>query len=121
MRVLIVDDHPDIADALQMLLQSAGHDVRVAYNGTDAIAVAAELVPEMAFIDIQLPDMSGYQVAKQLRKDFGHRVNLVGITGGGEAKRLPFAGAFDQHAIKPITAAQLYQLMDVAREANKNS
>lgn len=117
MRILIVDDHPDLADSLQMLLQSAGHDARVAYDGNEALAIAAELVPEMAFIDIQLPDMSGYAVAKQLRKDLGRKVNLVGITGGGEAKRLPFAGIFDQHAIKPISAAHLYQLIDGARDA----
>jgi CheY-like chemotaxis protein len=120
MRVLVVDDHPDTADALQMLLQSAGHTVRVAYNGTDALAIAAELQPELAFIDIQLPDMSGYAVAKQLRKDLRKRVSLIGITGG-DTRNLPFSGNFDQHAIKPITAARLYQLIDVAREAIKAS
>jgi CheY-like chemotaxis protein len=120
MRVLIVDDHPDTADALQMLLQSAGHNVRVAYDGTQALAIAAELVPELAFIDIQLPDMSGYAVAKQLRKQSGRRVNLVGITGG-DARQLPFSANFDQHAVKPISAARLYQLIDVAREAIKAS
>jgi CheY-like chemotaxis protein len=115
-RVLIVDDHPDTADVLQMLLQSAGHDVRVAYDGTVALELAAEHSPEMAFIDIHLPDMTGYNVAKQLRKQLGRRVNLVGITGG-DARKLPFSGSFDQHAIKPVTAEQLYQLIEVAREA----
>lgn len=120
MRVLVVDDHPDTADALQMLLQSAGHKVRVAYNGEEALAVATEHSPELAFIDIHLPDTTGYTLAKHLRKQFGRRVNLIGITGG-DARKLPFAGIFDQHAIKPITAAQLYQIIDVAREALKAS
>ena len=119
MRVLVVDDHPDTADALQMLLQSAGDNVRVAYDGVGALADAAEHPPELAFIDLELPDMSGYAVAKALRKQLGSRVNIIGITGGGDAKKLPFSGSFDQHAIKPITAAQLYQLIDVARRANQ--
>ena len=63
---------------------------------------------------------SGHAVAKQLRKELRKRVNLIGITGG-DIRNLPFSGNFDQHAIKPITAAQLYQLIDVAREAIKAS
>jgi two-component system, sensor histidine kinase len=117
MHILVVDDHPDTADALQMLLRSAGHSVRVAYDGTGALAEATEHPPEIAFIDLELPDMSGYAVAKALRKQLGTRVSIVGITGGGGAKKLPFSGIFDQHAIKPITAAQLYQLIDVAHRA----
>lgn len=117
MKVLVVDDHPDTADALQMLLRAAGHHVRVAYDGAAALADAAEHPPELAFIDLQLPDMSGYAVAKALRKQLGSRVSIVGITGGGDARKLPFSGTFDQHAIKPITAAQLYQLIDVAGRA----
>jgi CheY-like chemotaxis protein len=119
-RILVVDDHPDTADALQMLLQSAGHDVRVAYDGAQALSVAADHPPELAFIDIQLPDTSGYALAKQLRKTLGHKVNLVGITGG-DVNRLPFAGTFDQHAIKPISALVIFQLMDVARDAIKSA
>lgn len=103
-----------------MLLQSAGHEVRVAYDGAQAVEVLGDFAPEMAFLDIQLPDTSGYAVAKQLRKQHGRRVNIVGITGGA-AKQLPFAGNFDQYAIKPITAARLYQLIEVAREAIKAS
>jgi CheY-like chemotaxis protein len=116
MRVLVVDDHPDTADVLQMLLQAAGHDVRVAYRGAEALAVAAEFVPELALVDIRLPDVSGFAVAKQLRKQSARPVNIVAITGG-ESRQLPFAGAFDQHARKPVTPAQLYQLIDTAREA----
>ena len=120
MRVLVVDDHPDTADLLQMVLQSAGHNVRVAYDGTQATALAAEHAPEVAFIDIHLPDMTGYTVAKELRKQLGRRIQLVGITGG-DTKRLPMSGSFDQHAIKPVTAARLYQIIELAREALRDA
>ena len=120
MRVLIVDDHPDTADVLQMLLQAAGHDVRIAYRGDEAIALASKFIPELAFVDIQLPDMSGFAVAKHLRKQSGRRVNIIAITGG-DARQLPFAANFDQHAIKPVSAGTLYQLIDVARDAIKSA
>lgn len=118
MRVLIVDDHRDTADMLEMLLRAAGHDVRCAYNGEDAATVASEFQPELAFVDIQLPDISGFAVAKRLRKQASRRINIVAITGG-DARKLPLAGGFDQHARKPVTASKLYQLIEVAREAIK--
>jgi len=116
MRILVVDDHRDTAEAFLMLLRAAGHDVRVAYQGDDALVLAQEFKPEMALVDIGLPDTSGHAVAKALRKQLGARVTIVAITGG-DARSLPFAGGFDQHATKPVTAARLYQLIDAAREA----
>jgi CheY-like chemotaxis protein len=118
MRVLIVDDHPDTADVLQMLLRAAGHEVRIAYCGEEATTLASEFAPELALVDIQLPDISGFAVAKQLRKQAGRRINIVAITGG-DARKLPLAGGFDQHAVKPVSASKLYQLIEVAREAIK--
>ena len=99
-----------------LLLREAGHDVRVAYQGDDAITVAHEFHPELALVDIGLPDTSGHAVAKALRKQLGTRVNIVAVTGG-DARSLPFAGGFDQYATKPVTAARMYQLIDAAREA----
>lgn len=118
MRVLVVDDHPDTADMLQMLLRAAGHDVRVAYGGAAAIEVATTFVPELAFIDLQLPDISGFAVAKKLRQHSGRRVKLVAITGG-DVRQLRFAGGFDEHAQKPVSAARIYQLMEAAHETAK--
>lgn len=120
MRVLVIDDHVDTADMLQVLLQAARHDVRVAYSGADALQVAVEFVPDLALVDLHLPDMSGFSVAKQLRKQSGRRINIVAITGG-DAPRLAFAGGFDQHERKPVSAARLYQLIEAARETSKVS
>jgi CheY-like chemotaxis protein len=117
-RVLIVDDHADTADVMQMLLSVAGHDVKVAYRGQEAIDVATAFEPELAFVDIQLPDMSGFAVAKHIRKISGRRVNIIAVTGG-DARKLGMTGNFDQHASKPVSAARLYQLIDAAQEARK--
>lgn len=118
MRMPIVDDLPDTADALHMFLRAAGHDVRVAYRGAEAIEVARTFVPDLAFVDIQLPDISGFAVAKQLRKQSGRRVHLVAITGG-DASQLSFAGGFDEQARKSVSAALMYQLIDAARDTSK--
>jgi DNA-binding response OmpR family regulator len=118
MRILVVDDHPDTADVLQMLLRAAGHDVRAAYRGQDAVEVSRDFVPELALVDIQLPDMSGFVVAKRLRQQCGQRVSLVAITAG-DTSQLRFAGCFDRHAHKPVSAARLYQLIDEARDSSK--
>ena len=117
MRVLVIDDHADTADVLQMLLRAAGHDVRIAYRGAEAIEIAREFLPQLALVDIQLPDISGYAVAKQLRKQAGRRINIVAITGG-DGRQLPFAGGFDQHARKPVSAPRLYQIIEAARETD---
>lgn len=118
MRILIVDDHPDTADVLQILLRAAGHDVSATYLGEDAIEISRSFLPELALVDIQLPDISGFVVARRLRQQCGRRLNLVAMTGG-DISQLRFAGCFQQHARKPVSAARLYQLIDEARDASK--
>lgn len=119
MRILIIDDNHDTADMLSMLLAAAGHEVRAAYRGDEALVLAASFVPHLALVDIQLTDTTGFALARKLRKQFGKRIHLVAITGG-DARSLPFAGVFDQHATKPVTAARLYQTIDIARDALRN-
>ena len=118
MRVLVVDDHSDTVDALEMLLLAAAHEVRATCRGEDALEVSRGFHPEVALVDVQLPDISGFIVAKRLRQQHGRRVNLVAITGGDMSK-VRFAGCFDQHACKPVSAARVYQLLEAARDANK--
>jgi CheY-like chemotaxis protein len=74
LRVLIVDDEPEVADGLCILVTSWGHDVRQVYDGTSSLQVAADLVPNVVLLDIAMPDMDGYEVARQLR----HRADLKG-------------------------------------------
>jgi PAS domain S-box-containing protein len=103
-RVLIVDDSPDAADSLAMLLEHEGHEVTTAYSATAALEVADRVHPEVAFIDIGLPLMDGYEVARRLRAgEHGREMRLVALTGYGqpddrdEARR----AGFDHHLVKP--------------------
>jgi len=82
----------------------------------DGIAIAVQFAPELVLVDLQLPDVSGHVVARQLRQRAGRSISIVAITGG-DSTSLALAGAFDEHARKPVSAARLYQLLDIARDA----
>ncbi len=115
MRVLVVDDHRDTADLLAMLLASAGHETRTAYRGDHALAAARSFDPALVFLDIQLPDTTGFAVARQLRMHAGARLYIVGMTGGN-VRNLAMAGAFDHHEVKPLTASLLLRAVATADE-----
>jgi CheY-like chemotaxis protein len=104
-RILVVDDAPDGADTLAALLELLDHQVATAYSGRQAIAVAAEFLPEVVFLDIGLPDMSGYDVARALRQLEGlSNVYLVALTAYSreEDRRRAFDAGFNDHMAKPI-------------------
>ena len=113
-RVLVVDDNIDSADSIAMLLQVSGHDVRVAYSGPDALETAAEYQPDIVLLDIGLPGIDGYEVARRLRSHAQlERVKLIAVTGyGQEADRLHSQEAgFDYHLVKPVDAQKLQDLL----------
>jgi CheY-like chemotaxis protein len=114
-RLLVVDDNRDFADTLGALFETMGHDVRIAYNGTDALSAAAEYRPDAVFLDIGLPGRNGYDVARTLRSspDLAG-LTLVAFTGYGRAedrRRVREAG-FDYHLVKPAEAAELAKIVD---------
>jgi PAS domain S-box-containing protein len=103
-RVLVVDDHRDAADSLQMLLTLLGHEVAVAYNGPDALEKLADWKPEVIFLDLGLPGMTGYDVVQRIRNQPGlHDVFVVALTGYGteQDRRRTAEAGFDQHLVKP--------------------
>jgi len=113
-RVLVVDDNVDSADSIAMLLQISGHEVRVAYSGQDALETAAEYLPDIILLDIGLPGIDGYEVARRLRSHAQlERVKLIAVTGyGQEADRLQSQEAgFDYHLVKPVDAQKLQDLL----------
>jgi CheY-like chemotaxis protein len=104
-RVLIVDDDADSADLLVQLLELRGHEVRSVHSASQAVAEAAEFLPEVAILDVGLPDMSGYELAQLLRKSEAlaacKLIAVTGYSGDAVVARCKMAG-FDQHLVKPV-------------------
>ena len=113
-RVLVVDDNLDAAESLSMLLQIAGHEVRLAHDGPGALDAAAEFQPEMVLLDIGLPGLDGFEVARRLRSAAGTRnAVLVALTGYGEEefRRRSTEVGFDGHLVKPVDLQALEDLL----------
>jgi CheY-like chemotaxis protein/anti-sigma regulatory factor (Ser/Thr protein kinase) len=113
-RVLIVEDNDDTRQMLHEALAFSGHDVREARDGATGIALAAESRPDVALIDIGLPDVDGYEVARRLRAAPGGRtIGLIAITGYGqpEDQKRAYEAGFDAHLTKPVAAERLKQVM----------
>jgi len=107
-RVLIVDDNIDAADSLAMLLKLDGHDAESVYDPSIALQRVGEFDPEVILLDIGLPVMDGYEVARRLR-EIGNKARLVALTGYGQAKDVQRARAagFDSHLVKPVELPDL--------------
>ena len=108
--ILVVDDNADAADLTVDVLQAYGFNVQVAYGGPEALTAARASHPTLIFLDIGMPFMDGYQVARTIRADETLRsVKLVALTAwGDEASRTKaFAAGFDQHLTKPADIADL--------------
>ena len=117
-RVLVVEDSPDAATSLRLLLELSGHQVRVAYTGPEGLAEAEAWRPEAVVCDIGLPGMDGYEVARRLRRTAGlEGVLLVALTGYGreEDRQRAFAAGFDHHLTKPADPDEVRRLLAAGR------
>jgi CheY-like chemotaxis protein len=113
-RILVVDDNGDAAESLGMVLRLLGADVRVAHDGHQAIEAFGAYGPAVVLLDIGMPGMDGYEVARTLRRRFpDHRAALVALTGWGQAKdrRLSQEAGFDHHLVKPADINALQALL----------
>jgi CheY-like chemotaxis protein len=113
-RVLVVDDNADAAVCLAMLLRHLGHDVRTAGDGLEAVAVAAQYHPTIMILDIGLPRLNGYDVARQVRTlPDGDKLMLIALTGCGEPEdiRLAREAGFNVHVVKPLRMVDLKRLI----------
>jgi two-component system OmpR family response regulator len=113
-KVLVVDDNKDAAESLAVVLRHEGHDVRVALDGAAALAAATAAVPEVVLLDLAMPGMDGYEVARRLRQrpDLA-ATRLVALTGFGSAEdhRKSGEAGFDQHLTKPVDPEALLDLL----------
>jgi PAS domain S-box-containing protein len=112
-RVLIAEDVPDAAEMMRMMIDIMGHDVRVAADGVQAVAIAREFEPQIALLDIGMPRMDGYDAARRIREALGSNVVLVALTGWGqeEDQRRAREAGFDMHLTKPAEPAVLEELI----------
>jgi len=112
-RILIADDNPDAVEMLNLMLSLNGHSVTVASDGVVAVSLAASLKPQIAFLDIGMPRMDGYEAARQIRDTLGPGVMLVALTGWGqdEDKRRSKDAGFDHHLTKPPDPEVLERLI----------
>ena len=113
-RILLADDNVDFVNSIGALLSAMGHSVVITHNGPDALTAAARFCPDYAFLDIGLPKMSGYDLARGIRKlPCGSITLLVAVTGWGQEKdrQLAFEAGFDHHMVKPVRFEQIEEIL----------
>lgn len=116
-RIMVVDDNRDFAESLALLLESLGHEVKIAHRGKQGLELAEQYRPEAVFLDIGLPDMDGYEVARELRSRLGDELlMLAALTGWGQErdKRAASEAGFDRHLVKPVELEQLEEVLEAA-------
>jgi PAS domain S-box-containing protein len=113
-RILVVDDNVDSADSLAVLLRLQGYEAAVAHDGLTAVEMALRTLPHVVLLDIGLPGLNGYEVARRLRDSpQGAGMQLIALTGWGEAsdRKLARAAGFDEHLVKPVNHDRLLALL----------
>lgn len=113
-RILLVDDNRDAADSTAQVLREVGHQVRVAYDGPTALGLSEELAPNVALLDIGLPVMDGYELARRLRDQHASpQLKLIALTGYGQKadRERSLQAGFDAHLVKPVAMDELLSLV----------
>ena len=118
LRILVVDDDPDSAATMAAVLQTVGHDVQMVTDGTQAAEVAWEFHPDVVLLDLRMPGIDGYEVARRIR-DQGDQTLVVAVTGFTRDDRLFQDAGFDHYMTKPIDLDDLSKWLNevAAREA----
>lgn len=121
-RVLLVDDNTDSSEPLSLLLQAKGHDTRIATEGEQALAMADEFQPGYVVLDLGLPGMDGYEVARRLRqRPYGPDLVIVALTGwaGKEVRAKAAEAGFDYHLVKPVNLEELEHIVKEDRAQSR--
>ena len=122
-RVMVVDDYPDAAEITCVLLRILGHDGRAVHRGDVALEVAEEFCPDIAIVDLGLPDMSGIDVGRALRQRARRALHLAALTGWTDQKLRgsTYEAGFDQFLLKPTTKSVLESILAKASGAVRAS
>jgi two-component system, sensor histidine kinase len=119
-RIVVADDNRDAADSLAMLLQVQGYEVTVGYNGAEALQIIRAAAPQVAILDIGMPDMTGYEVAARIRaQEWGRSICLIAVTGWGQEndKARAASAGFDHHLTKPVDSVDVERVLQAAFQA----
>ena len=114
-RIVIADDNEDSAQSFAMLLSFSGHEVKIAHDGAEALDAVRNFRPDVAFLDIGMPGLTGYEVAQAVRAEpWGSEVTLIAVTGWGQPddKQRAHTAGFDRHLVKPIDPDEVDRLLD---------
>ena len=117
-RILVVDDNPDSAMSMAMMLSIMGHDTRTAHDGETAVATAESFLPDVVLLDIGLPKLNGYEVAQRIRESaWGKSMFLIAVTGWGqeEDRQRSSEVGLNVHMVKPVEPAALERLLTELR------
>jgi CheY-like chemotaxis protein len=123
LQILIVDDNEDAADLLSAILEQLGHATRVAYDAHRALALFDELPPDLAVLDIGLPEIDGYELARRLRGRAGSLpLHLIALTGYGQPsdKERAARAGFDAHFVKPVSIDALQALIATRQPSDRS-
>ncbi len=118
LRILVIDDNVDTVLGFSLLLKATGHDVRTAHDGLNIIQLTDEFHPDVIMLDIGLPGLNGYEVAKKIREQpAGKDIVLIALTGYGQDsdRQSSIDAGFDHHLVKPARFEQLVQILDTIK------
>ena len=120
-RILVVEDNTDNREMMRILLETSGHEVYDTGDGVSGVELAVQLEPDTVLIDIGLPGIDGYEVARQIRSKLRARSRLIALSGYGQQKdrERAFAAGFDDHLLKPVDPARLVSVLAAARGATR--
>lgn len=112
-RILLVDDNVDYVSSLELLLNSLRHEVRTAHDAPEALTLLDDFVPDFAFLDIGLPSMSGFELAKQVRQRTSKDIQLIAVSGWGQPHyyRQARQAGFSRYLVKPVTAETILSIL----------
>ncbi|TMQ25219.1 MAG: response regulator [Candidatus Rokuibacteriota bacterium] len=112
-RILMIEDDADAREVLQFALEAEGLPVAMAADGAEGIALAATTRPDVVLVDLGLPGLDGYEVARRIRDTLGDRVRLIALTGYGrsEDRQRTAEAGFDEHLLKPVDVDEILSLL----------
>jgi signal transduction histidine kinase len=123
-RILVVDDHLDAVEALSMQLQVAGHDVRTANDGVEAMTIGETFQPQVVLLDLGMPRMDGYETARSMRRrPWGTRALIIAVTGWAQPydRQKTSEAGFDAHLVKPVSEVELFQAIAAGRSTKSEN